>query len=72
MEFNISQRTAKPTIRPVCSKDYNPPVHRSNTARILAHPTLDSPEAVDDDEFKFNAQRKHAYIILTPLNPTFM
>ena len=48
----MSQRTTKPTIRPmqpvnVTSKDSDQPVHQPSMARVLVYPSFDSPEAVE-------------------------
>ena len=47
--YNILiKRTTKPTIRPEwITKTPDQPVHPHSTARVLVHPCLDSPEAVE-------------------------
>ena len=40
----LSQRTTKPTIRHVTSKDSDQPVYPPTIARVLVHPSLDSLE----------------------------
>ena len=47
VSIDMSQRTTKPTIRRVTSRDSDQPVDPPSKASVLVYPSLDSLEAVE-------------------------